>query len=269
MKFLATTLVGLAATASLASSAPIQESGLQARSPVNCLADVIAHQYLHKRSGTWSYEGKTGSAHWGELDPSFATCSAGKNQSPINLEDEQLYDQSRPSFGWASSVQKASFVNNGHTIQVNIPAGSTIKLASNQTYQLKQFHFHSPSEHHKHEKYYPLEVHFVHATSDLPPKLAVVGVFFELGSQPNAFLDQLVRYIPKQANGNNTIPSLRLDLMKNRIEYDHYWTYSGSLTTPPCTEGVAWNVMDQPLSITPAQLKAFTDAMPYNARSTM
>ncbi|KAI9208333.1 alpha carbonic anhydrase [Polychytrium aggregatum] len=256
------------ALAGLTCAAPTGNPGSPAQ--FNCMADVLAHNYLHKRSGSWSYEGKTGPAHWAELDPSFAKCAQGQNQSPINLEDEHLLSHQGPSISWCKSVQKATFVNNGHTVQVNIPASSASALTvGNQTYTLKQFHFHSPSEHHKHEKYYPLEAHFVHATSDQPPKLAVVGVFFELSNWPNMFLAQLVDYIPGKTNQTREIPELKLDWLSRHIQGDQFWQYSGSLTTPPCSEGVSWNVVDSPLTISMAQLKAFTKAMPYNSRFTL
>ncbi|KAJ3263601.1 hypothetical protein HK104_006618, partial [Borealophlyctis nickersoniae] len=185
MKVISLILISLAAYA-FAAPAP-------APAAHNCMADVI-HHIARRAEGEqveWGYEGTNGPSYWGKVNK---TCAVGKHQSPINLVDPSLLTHRPLTFNYPSLVLTTlTFTNTGHTVQVTIPDSvkATIVAADGLTYRLKQFHFHTPSEHHVDEKYYPLEVHFVHSTDD--GKLAVVGMFFQMSTKPNAWLHQLVR----------------------------------------------------------------------------
>lgn len=207
----------------------------------------------------WSYEGATGPDRWAELDLANRTCSAGTQQSPIDIGETIKAQLTPMKMGWARRAD--TIVNNGHTIQVNFGAGS--KLAGpGGDYKLVQFHFHCPSEHTIKGKTYPMEVHFVHANAS--DGLAVVGVLMETG-RPNAVFHKIVATMPAQAgpavkadaaiNPNGLLPAKRT-----------YYRYSGSLTTPPCAETVDWLLLIEPIQVAVDDVAAFTKLYPKNAR---
>lgn len=216
----------------------------------------------------WTYDGHEGPEHWGELSPEFASCSKGRNQSPVNLTGAIKGQLPMLEFDYRAGGREV--INNGHTIQVNYAPGSTMRV-NGDTYELKQFHFHTPSENTIEGKSFPMEVHFVHANRD--GQLAVVAVMFEPGDT-NAELEKAWSVMPQEAGGkqalNNPVDA-RMLLPRERA---YYW-FSGSLTTPPCSEGVHWFVMKASDVASKAQVQAFTQAIhqknnrpvqPLNAR---
>ncbi|TAN62687.1 carbonic anhydrase family protein [bacterium] len=211
----------------------------------------------------WAYEGEGGPEHWGGMSKDYAACSQGKSQSPVDITgaaDEKLDDI---AFNYKPS--KAVIENNGHTIQVNYEKGSgnTIK-AGGVEYELVQFHFHDPSEHTVRGKSYGMELHLVHKNVD--GKLAVVGVLIDTGAEGGAY-KEIWNSFPKKAgdkkelkapiNANDLLPKERL-----------YYKYSGSLTTPPCSEIVTWLVIKTPVQMSKAQVDAFKGIVKMNARPT-
>jgi carbonic anhydrase len=202
----------------------------------------------------WGYKGDVGPDRWTTLKPEFAAC-AGKNQSPIDVSE--TIDAKLKLVGFGYKAGGYEVVNNGHTIQVNIEDGSHI-IVDNAHFNLKQFHFHSPSENHISGKSYPLEAHLVHADKD--GNLAVVAVVFNEG-KANAVVDAAWREMPK-AEGKNAL-STKVSaaglLPKDRA----YYRYNGSLTTPPCTEGVRWIVMKKPMTVSKDQLNAFQSTLGF------
>lgn len=202
----------------------------------------------------WGYTGHEGPASWGELSPKYKTCGIGKNQSPINITtslDAKL-DAIAPSYTTASN----SIVNNGHTIQVNIDGGSTLTV-DGMTFELKQFHFHTPSENHIEGKSFPLEAHFVHL--DKEGNIAVLALMFEEGEE-NKELAKVWAKIPKEAHEKSAL--VLTDISKALLpENKEYYRFNGSLTTPPCSEGVRWLVLKTPVSISKAQVEAFSHIM--------
>jgi carbonic anhydrase len=202
----------------------------------------------------WSYEGDDGPEHWGGL------CSTGKNQSPVDLHDAVKAKLAPLSFKYESLAQDV--FNNGHTVQVTYAPGSTLTVDSHQ-YQLKQFHFHAPSENLLNGKHFPLEAHFVHADAD--GNLAVVAVFFEKGAA-NAALDKLGKDLPVRAGDKHDLDAklAAVELMPKTREY---YRFSGSLTTPPCSEGVNWLVLKHPVTASEQQIEQLHAAMGHdNAR---
>ncbi|NKB55540.1 MAG: carbonic anhydrase [Alphaproteobacteria bacterium] len=219
----------------------------------------------------WSYSGDAGPEHWGSLHASYTACSAGKNQSPINLT--RFVDSALKPIGFSYKSGGREILNNGHTIQVNYAPGSKIRV-DGKSFELKQFHFHAPSENTIEGHSYPLEGHFVHA--DAKGNLAVVAVMYKVES-PLAELDKAWRHMPGRAGEKKTLPiPVHADaLMPKRRGY---YRFNGSLTTPPCTEGVRWLVLNTYKEISAAQVKAFTKVMhhpnnrplqPLNARTVL
>ena len=202
----------------------------------------------------WSYTGHEGPESWGTLDPKYSTCDKGVNQSPINLTG--FIESDLPPLYLVYKSGGHEIHNNGHTIQVNYQPGSWFRI-DNRVYELKQFHFHSPSENHINDKSYPMEVHLVHA--DTEGNLAVVAVMFEEGGE-NETLKKIWSAMPEKTGnkkGLSSVVSVSGLLPGSR----EYYRFNGSLTTPPCSEGVLWLVMKQPITIAKEQIKQFTDVM--------
>jgi len=226
-------------------------------------ANVMAEGKAH-----WKYSGDEGPEHWGELDKSYATCSTGKNQSPVNLTN--MIEGELPVLNFNYKAGGNEVINNGHTIQVNYSSGSTINIGK-RTFELKQFHFHSPSENTIEGHAFPMEAHFVHADAD--GNLAVVAIMFEPGEH-NAELEKAWAHMPENEGGEHAL-SNAVDA-NTLLPLDHdYYRFNGSLTTPPCSEGVNWFVMKHFDTASQQQIDKFTHTMhhannrpvqPVNAR---
>jgi carbonic anhydrase len=203
----------------------------------------------------WSYEGATGPSEWGRLKPEFGACAGRSNQSPIDIAG--TIDAALPPLKTRYVAGGTEVVNNGHTVQANFGPGSAVTIDGRE-FELKQFHFHSPSENHVSGKSYPLEAHLVHADKD--GHLAVVAVFFAEG-KANPTVGAVWDRMP-QAGAKNALPapvSAAGLLPANR----DYWRFNGSLTTPPCSEGVRWIVMKQPMSVSKAQIERFQKTLGF------
>ena len=198
----------------------------------------------------WGYRGDIGPAHWGSLDPAFAACARGSEQSPINLTGAR--SRSQPPIEFDYGPRAAEIVNTGHTIQVNVAAGSGISI-DDIRYELVQFHFHRGSEHTVAGVRFPLELHLVRRSQD--GALAVIGVLYHAGAA-NQALGPIWDLLPSEPDTAAALPDT-LDLAELLPERRTTWRYAGSLTTPPCTEGVSWAVMTEPMSLSEAQIKAF------------
>ncbi|MBI5234429.1 MAG: carbonic anhydrase [Deltaproteobacteria bacterium] len=207
----------------------------------------------------WTYEGHEGPEHWGALSPDFKACSEGSNQSPIDIQGQALSDLEDITFIYNAS--KGSIVNNGHTIQVNCDKGSSIKV-NGKTYELLQFHFHGPSEHTINGKSFDLELHLVHKNVD--GELAVIGVMIEKGAHNNG-LDEIWGKFPQEAGEKEALDQ-PIDIAAVMPRSKTYITYQGSLTTPPCTEGVAWFVLKTPIQMSGEQLEEFAHIIKKNNR---
>lgn len=212
-----------------------------------CLAAAHAAQ--------WSYQGANGPEHWGTLSPDYSVCERGQNQSPINIQGA-LKTASTPLTLHYQDAAGKTIVNNGHTIQIDFDKGNTLTLDGHQ-FDLVQVHFHAPAENEINGKRYPLEAHFVNA--DAQGKLAVVAVMFQAGS-PNASLARIWSQMPASPGPAAPLPvkSLPSSLLPASLSY---YRYSGSLTTPPCSEGVRWLVLQSPVHASPTQIRAFEQRM--------
>ncbi|MFC5578385.1 carbonic anhydrase [Lysobacter niabensis] len=211
------------------------------------LTGVPASAEEHKHASHWEYTGEAGPEHWGELEDDFQLCGSGRNQSPIDLT--HFIEADLPPIAFDYQPGGYDVVNNGHTIQVQYKPGSRITLDGTD-FELKQLHFHVPSENTIEGKSFPMEAHLVHA--DAQGHLAVVAVMFEEGRE-SAWLDKVWPRVPKQADGETELatPLAATDLLPADRDY---YRYSGSLTTPPCSEDVRWLVLKQPVKASAAQL---------------
>jgi len=202
----------------------------------------------------WTYEGKAGPEHWSELTRDFHICHEGKFQSPINIKDPIEGHLQALDLAYHTSAEKV--INNGHTIQVTVDEEDDFVLDS-EKFTLRQYHFHTPSENQINGHTFPLEAHFVHSKED--GDLAVVAVMFKVGKE-NPALVPLIDAMPQKENQQvslNRLVNLR-DLFPEDL---HYYRFSGSLTTPPCSEGIRWLVLKQPVTLSQAQLDAFRQAL--------
>jgi carbonic anhydrase len=196
----------------------------------------------------WAYDGDEGPEHWGELDPDYALCSTGKAQSPIDIVDPKDTDLANIEINY-HPMSPMKIVNNGHTIQVVVDPGNTLTLDGVE-YELLQFHFHQPSEHLIAGEHQPLEMHLVHKTAE--GNTTVLGVLLKEGSGGEPFAP-IFSNLPTEVGTEQTIDVTvnLIDLLpESRITY----RYEGSLTTPPCTEGVHWLVFTEPAEISAEQI---------------
>ena len=208
----------------------------------------------------WGYSGHEGPNEWGKLDSTYAACSSGKTQSPIDIRGAEKADL--PVLKFKYNSVPLNLIDNGHTIQVNYPAGSTLTLGK-KLYTLKQFHFHHPSEEHVNGHGYDMVVHLVHA--DAEGYLAVVAVFLKNGNA-DPLIDLVWQNLPTAKEKAVDVSGVTLNA-EDLLPADHgYYTFSGSLTTPPCSEGVTWYVMKNPVALSEAQVAAFAKLYPRNAR---
>lgn len=207
----------------------------------------------------WSYNGEVDPSHWGDLNAEFAVCKTGKQQSPVDIQTSQQVDLPSIQFSYKDTAFKV--INNGHAIEVEYEPGSSITIDGNR-YELNQFHFHAPSEHTVNGKAYPLEAHLVHKSKD--GKIAVVGVFMEEG-KPNDFIETLWAHLPKQEQ-EKIVSGVKINASALPPNNKSYYHYFGSLTTPPCTEGVNWNILKTPIQVSQEQIEKFTTVYRGNAR---
>ena len=208
----------------------------------------------------WTYEGKEGPSKWSALDKSFATCSMGHSQSPIDIREAQPADL--PALKFDYKAVPLNIIDNGHTVQINYAPGSTLTVGD-KTYSLKQFHFHHPSEEHIKGHGFDLVAHLVHA--DAEGHLAVVAVLFKPGAE-NPLIATLWKNLPSEKGKAVDVPGVTVDVSTLLPADQGYYTFPGSLTTPPCTEGVTWYVFKAQSSISSAEVAAFAHLYPKDAR---
>lgn len=208
----------------------------------------------------WGYSGKHADpAHWAELSPEFEACSKGHAQSPIDIRS--TVKAPLPALQFSYTEAAPVLVNNGHTVQVNLPPGQRLMIGD-RSLELVQFHFHTPSEEEIHGRRAPMEAHFVHR--DAEGRLAVVSVLLQSG-RPNKAYAPVFDHLPKPGE-KITVEGLHLDLARLLPAGRGYYRFPGSLTTPPCSEGVQWIVLKQPVQLGASQIRAFQRLFKANAR---
>ncbi|OHB70860.1 MAG: hypothetical protein A2W17_06570 [Planctomycetes bacterium RBG_16_41_13] len=209
----------------------------------------------------WDYEGESGPDHWGELKHENCKCKTGDMQSPIGISVTEKTKMADVIFHYYPTPLR--IINNGHTMQVNYGRGSSISIG-HRKYELLQFHFHTPSEHIIHGKSYDMEAHLVHKGEH--GELAVIAVLIEEGKE-NAFIKTLWSCFPKDVGKEYIFADVKICasqiLPKNTIGY---YNYTGSLTTPPCSEIVNWFILKSPIDVSKAELAKFASIFKHDAR---
>ncbi|WP_297453004.1 carbonic anhydrase [Persephonella sp.] len=211
---------------------------------------------VHHSSQHWGYTGKYGPEHWGSMSTRYIMCKIGKNQSPIDIKDPIRASLKDVKINYSSGSK--TILNNGHTIEVTYTSGGYMTIDSKK-FHLKQFHFHSPSEHTLRGKHFPMEIHFVH--KDRQGNLAVIGVFVKEGRE-NPTIKKLWQKMPTKPGMENRIVNINPSTLLP--QHRSYFRYSGSLTTPPCSEGVRWIVMETPIEMSKSQIEKFQKVMGVN-----
>ena len=221
--------------------------------------DIAAHAGNSLLPTHWDYVGTAGPDAWGKMQPEYSKCSTGTRQSPIDIRGGIAVDLEPIKFDYRPSA--FSVIDNGHTVQVNVEPGNSITITGKR-YELVQFHFHRPSEERINGRQYDMVAHLVH--KDVDGKLAVVAVLLDRGSA-QAIVQSVWNNLPLE-KGDEVRAGTRIDLSLLLPEDRRYYTYMGSLTTPPCSEGVLWMVMKQPVPISVEQVAIFSRLYPMNAR---
>ncbi len=207
----------------------------------------------------WAYGGDTGPDSWGMLKPDFKTCMLGKRQSPIDIRDGIRVQLEPIQFDYRATPFKV--IDNGHTVQVNLEPGNSITVLGRR-YDLVQFHFHRPSEERINGRQFDMVAHLVHKNSE--GKLAVVAVLMDQGTA-HPMVQLVWNSLPLEKGMEQPSPVM-MDMNLMLPEQRQYYTYMGSLTTPPCSEGVLWMVMKQPANLSRDQINVFARMYPMNAR---
>ncbi len=216
----------------------------------------------------WGYGSQNGPVHWADLKPEFHMCAEGKNQSPVDITDTRAIAKKHIQFRYFVGGDDVVF--NGHAVQVNYRPGSFVTI-DGHTFELKQFHFHTPSEHTLDGKSFPMEAHFVHA--DKKGNLAVLALFFKEGAE-NPELNKILAVLSSKTGEHKKMPIAANASALMPMDVDYY-RYNGSLTTPPCSEGVLWTVFKKQVSASRAQIEKFYNMLghpnnrpvqPINAR---
>jgi carbonic anhydrase len=220
-------------------------------------AAIASESHAH-----WGYVGAEGPTHWGDLSPEYQACKVGQQQSPVNLQGVIKAEQ--PSLQVAYNDLPLRILNNGHTIQVNAEPGSQITL-DGTVFKLIQFHFHHPSEHSLTNKTYPMELHLVHKNSE--GALAVLAIFLQAGKE-NDVLKPVWAALPAKPQPEKVVPAAKVAIAKLLPVGRERYEYFGSLTTPPCSEGVTWVVFHDPIEVSQSQVDQFQRIFALNARPT-
>jgi carbonic anhydrase len=211
----------------------------------------------------WSYEGATGPEHWGDLDPAYAACKRGKEQSPIDIRQTERVNLPPIKFEYKSGSLK--IINNGYTaVRVNYaPGNGNFLTVAGSRYELTQFHFHHPSEEYVNGKPYEMVAHFMH--EDAAGKVAGVAIFLKAGIA-NATIQRLWQHMPNTPGKEQEVAGIKLNPAGLLPRDTAYYMYMGSLTAPPCTEDVTWFVLKMPVEISAEQIAAFAWHYPHNVR---
>ena len=229
------------------------------RPTVTAFAQASTHAASPDHAAHWDYAGSGGPQSWGEMKPEFSKCSTGTRQSPIDIRDGIRVELDPVQFDYKPSAFRV--IDNGHTVQVNVAAGNSIEVMGRR-YELVQFHFHRPSEERIDGRQFDMVVHLVH--KDLDGRLAVVAVLLDRGSaQP--VVQNVWNNLPLE-KGEEVAARSTLNVNELLPAERQYFTYMGSLTTPPCSEGVLWMVMKQPVPVSAEQIGIFARLYPMNAR---
>jgi carbonic anhydrase len=210
----------------------------------------------------WSYQGETGPEHWSKLSKKFAICESGKSQSPINIKTNDLIAVESNRLAIDYKPTTLAIVNNGHTIKIYYQSDSYISVGQ-ETYKLKEFHFHTPSEHTINDVNFPMVIHLEHETKD--GKITVTAVFVVEG-ETNSTIAKIIENMPMQAGQKVVKNDVLINASDLLPKQGSFYQLRGSLTKPPCTENVLWNILETPITLSKEQIETFKSVMGHNAR---
>ena len=243
------------------------QSSVEQPSNADSTAQAASARPVH-----WSYSEEGGPAGWGTLSPAYALCKDGKHQSPVDIVTSATKGTGSWNLNYKSTTLNIAhtehmddILDNGHTIQVSVDTGSILTYAG-KSYHLKQFHFHTPSEHTINGQHMPMEMHMVHQSDD--GALAVVGVLIKEGKEPNPNFATIIANFPDAKGESKHITDQHLELNLHMPADNYAYHYTGSLTTPPCSENVQWLVLRDMISISKDQIDAFASRIGPNNRPT-
>jgi carbonic anhydrase len=220
--------------------------------------------YVSPWKTPWDYEGPRGAEHWSALDPAYAACNAGKQQSPIDIRGAEKAQLPPLRFEYRAGPLRY-VINNGHVIRVNYhdAAGTgNFLIVGEKRYQLTQFHFHRPSEESIRGKRYDMVLHLMHQSSD--GQVAGVAVMLKSG-RVNRTIQDLWAHMPAH-EGQVAVAGVELDPADMLPHDKGYYTYPGSQTAPPCSEGVTWFVLKTPVEVSAEQIQAYARLYPRDVR---
>jgi carbonic anhydrase len=212
----------------------------------------------------WSYAGSTGPEHWGDLSPAYVLAKTGRHQSPVDILTSKAVRQDAAPLHASYQDTSLEILNNGHTIEDDYHGGGVLTV-DGRPYKLAQFHFHSPSEHTLDGKHAPMEMHLVH--KDAGGKLAVIGVMIHEG-RAHPEIAKLWEHLPATAGRTEAVEGVLVNASKLLPANLASYRYSGSLTTPPCSEDVSWFVLQEPIEASAGQIAAFREVIHGNNRPT-
>lgn len=209
----------------------------------------------------FGYSGENGPSHWGELSPAWEACANGSEQSPVDLAHRRIPVRTAARLELFYGETEGEIFDNGHTIEVETEGDNTLTL-DGEEFKLVQFHFHTPSEHVVDGRGYDMELHLVHRSDE--GRLAVLGVLLRRGASSGA-LAPIFAQLPSEV-GPHTPLAEPFDPREFLPERLRHFRYAGSLTTPPCSEGVRWMVLSEPMTISDEDMARFNDIVRFNAR---
>ncbi|MCP5099759.1 MAG: carbonic anhydrase family protein [Chloroflexi bacterium] len=227
---------------------------------VSCSSSQQEQPVEHPAAVHWGYEGEGAPEHWADLEADYAVCGTGVEQSPIDLTNASVEELTDITFNYEETA--VNILNNGHTVQINYDEGSSIEV-NGTIYNLLQFHFHAPSEHAFDGSLVAAEMHLVHQSAD--GAYAVIGVMIQEGAE-NAAFAPVWAHLPAEVAEAETIDDVTVNASELIADQLTYYSYSGSFTTPPCTEGVSWFVLTAPIEMSADQISAFSHIIDDNNR---
>jgi carbonic anhydrase len=229
-----------------------------------CFATLLAPFAANAEWRTgWSYHGTDGPEKWGHLDPEYAVCALGKEQSPIDIRT--TLKAHLPVLQFVNRDGPLNIIHNGYTaVRVNYaPENGNRLTVGDRQYEMTQFHFHQPSEEYIHGRPHEMGLHLMYQASD--GMIAAVAVFLKAG-KANPIVEQLWKHMPRAKCDERRIAGVEINPSGLLPLDTGYYTYMGSLTAPPCTEGVTWFVLKNPVEISRKQIEAFASVCPNNVR---
>ncbi len=208
----------------------------------------------------WGYTGPNGPGDWADMRQEFKLCGSGKEQSPINISGAK--SANLPAIQFDYKPGSLEILHNGHTVLIKRAKGSRITVGG-EKYELLQFHFHSPGENTVDGKTFPMEIHLVHKSAK--GKIMVLGVFTKIGAK-NAVLDKAWNHMPQQSGDRKQVASVNINAADLLPTDRSYYSFKGSITIPPCSEGIEWIVLKTPVEVSDEQIKQFSRVVGENAR---